>query len=129
MSLPEQASAQALHPTQSGGGGLLLAILIALPLAFCQFSDATPQQQTGTQRNDQTPIRLCLLHGFGATKGEPVSSSGILVQGPAGDDNFYGATSSGGFSNQDTILKISQDGALTILYSFDGKHLGGHAAV
>ena len=57
------------------------------------------------------------LYSFSGTNDGANPYAG-LVQGS--DGNLYGTTSSGGAHNLGTVFKISSNGALTRLYSFDG---------
>jgi uncharacterized repeat protein (TIGR03803 family) len=64
---------------------------------------------------------LTTLHNFDGADG--IFPQGTLVQ--ATDGNFYGTTFNGGASGNcnlgcGTVFKISRDGALTTLHSFDG---------
>ena len=56
------------------------------------------------------------LHNFDGTDGDGLLAG--LVQ--AADGNFYGTTAGGGASNVGTIFKITPEGALTTVLSFDG---------
>jgi uncharacterized repeat protein (TIGR03803 family) len=62
-----------------------------------------------------------VLHGFtnGADGGEP---EGALNVG--NDGNLYGTTSSGGQWGGGTVFKLTQDGTLTTMASFDGTNYG-----
>ena len=67
------------------------------------------------------PTRYCLLYNFGSVKGDAATPNqiGTMVQGPAGDDNFYSTSPAGGEHNQGTIFKVSPDGKTEkVLYSF-----------
>jgi uncharacterized repeat protein (TIGR03803 family) len=66
---------------------------------------------------------LTTLHDFCAqsTHGDCVDGQGpgaALVQ--ASDGNFYGTTPGGGVNRAGTVFKITPNGALTTLHSFDG---------
>lgn len=80
----------------------------------------------------QMPTRLCILHNFENkcryfspdTNCGPLVQDGVgvtvgaLVQGPPGDDNFYGATPAGGTHDWGTIFRITPKGDLSVLYNF-----------
>ncbi len=57
------------------------------------------------------------IHNFDGSKGASPSSPQLLVQGR--DGNLYGTTPYGG-NNSGVVFKITPDGALTIIYNFDG---------
>lgn len=57
------------------------------------------------------------LHSFTGTNDGANPYSGLVV---GNDGSLYGTTSSGGTINLGTVFKISPDGALTCLYSFNG---------
>jgi uncharacterized repeat protein (TIGR03803 family) len=107
--------------------GSALAVLIISLMLCCEFSDAAPQLQPGTQNNAQMPTRLCSLYPIGANP-EPENPSGVLAQGPPSDDSFYGASAGGRFSSQGTIYELYKGGdgewGVSVRYSFDGKTLG-----
>lgn len=78
-------------------------------------------------------MRLCVLHNFDnqCSGRTPIancrpqvqdSASGVtvgaMVQGPAGDENFYGATPRGGKYNAGTVYMLTPAGDLTVLYNF-----------
>jgi uncharacterized repeat protein (TIGR03803 family) len=57
------------------------------------------------------------LHSFSGINDGASPYAGLV---PASDGNLYGTTSSGGTNNLGTVFRISTDGALATLYSFDG---------
>lgn len=68
---------------------------------------------------------LSVLADFGAQKGDPVlpQKIGRLSEGPGGA--LYGTTPGGGAHGVGTVYKVTLDGAMTILYSFDTVHGSG----
>src|SRR5580704_19775160 len=75
--------------------------LFCLPLG--PSSEGAPQVDASAQGgNVQKPVRLCVINDFGngKTDSNAAYAEHPLVQGPEGDDNFYGATPSGGTNNQ-----------------------------
>ncbi len=62
------------------------------------------------------------LHNFGSASGDPLSPqySGIVAQGV--DGNLYSTTPAGGSGGLGTVFKITAQGAVSVLYSFDGTH-------
>ena len=57
------------------------------------------------------------LHSFTGTNDGASPYAGLV---PGSDGNLYGTTSSGGLYNLGTVFKISTNGALIRLFSFDG---------
>jgi uncharacterized repeat protein (TIGR03803 family) len=64
---------------------------------------------------------LTILYTFGADVSEP---NGSLIQDSTG--NLYGTTSQGGANGAGTVFKMTQAGALSLLYSFTGGADGGN---
>jgi uncharacterized repeat protein (TIGR03803 family) len=62
------------------------------------------------------------LYNFGSATGDPVNPqySGIVAQGR--DGNLYSTTPAGGSGNLGTVFKITSQGAVSVVYSFDGTH-------
>jgi uncharacterized repeat protein (TIGR03803 family) len=62
------------------------------------------------------------LYNFGSASGDPLSPqySGIVAQGP--DGNLYSTTPAGGSGGLGAVFKITAQGAVSVLYSFDGTH-------
>jgi uncharacterized repeat protein (TIGR03803 family) len=61
---------------------------------------------------------VTILHGFVDFGGDGAFPNGLIQ---ARDGNFYGTTSAGdGAARGGTIFRLTADGALTTLYSFDG---------
>ena len=100
-----------------------LALLAQLP---------PPNDPLGQAGIVQEPLRQCVLHDFGVAKGDPTQFmihgelTGV-TQGPEGDDDFYGATSTGGQFGKGTIYKIpyqtgtvKKDDSSVALFDFDG---------
>src|SRR5580692_8096838 len=60
------------------------------------------------------------LYNFGTYPGDPADpqSSGIIAQGR--DGNLYSTTPLGGTSDDGAAFKITPQGHITVLYSFDG---------
>ena len=59
----------------------------------------------------QEPLRLCVLHQFNAVKADPSQymipgEITAITQGPAGDNDFYGAASTGGMFGEGAIFHI-----------------------
>lgn len=97
-------------------------------LLFGGFPRGASQIQPGGQSGSvQRPVRLCVMTDFGngKTDSNAANADHPLVQGPEGDDNFYGATPSGGTNNQGTVFMVTPGGDKTVLYSFTGKADGG----
>jgi uncharacterized repeat protein (TIGR03803 family) len=65
----------------------------------------------------QAGVIFTNLHSFTGTDDGANPYCGLVL---GSDGNLYGTASSGGVSNLGTVFKISSDGALTRLYSFDG---------
>ncbi len=59
-----------------------------------------------------------VFFSFGGGTGDGAGPAGRLVVGS--DGNFYGATSSGGTSNNGTVFRITPTGAESLLHSFAG---------
>jgi uncharacterized repeat protein (TIGR03803 family) len=108
-----------------------LACITVLVLAgFCFSQSAASQSrevsthQTNTRRNliENVPnvnnIVFKTLISFDGTNGAN-PYYGPVVQGL--DGNFYGTTELGGDHNDGTVFKITPEGVLTTLHSFDGK--------
>lgn len=113
-----------------------LALLLALPLcAVLAQAPPTPAPQ-GQNGVIQEPLRLCVLHNFGVVKGEPTqymitSEETSITQGPFGDRDFYGATSTGGEFNAGSIYRvpfqddvIKADDSSSVIASFNIKATG-----
>jgi uncharacterized repeat protein (TIGR03803 family) len=91
-----------------------------------------PNDPLGQAGIVQEPLRECVLHDFGVAKGDPTQymiqgELTWIAQGPAGDDDFYGATSTGGQFGKGTIYKIpyqtgtvKKDDSSVALYDFNG---------
>jgi uncharacterized repeat protein (TIGR03803 family) len=62
------------------------------------------------------------LYNFGDASGDPLSPSysGIVAQGR--DGNLYSTTSTGGSAGLGAVFKITAEGAISVLYNFDGTH-------
>src|SRR5277367_189361 len=62
------------------------------------------------------------LYNFGSASGDPLSPqySGIVAQGV--DGNLYSTTPAGGSGGLGAVFKITAQGAISVLYSFDGTH-------
>jgi uncharacterized repeat protein (TIGR03803 family) len=62
------------------------------------------------------------LYNFGSATGDPVNPqySGIVAQ--SRDGNLYSTTPAGGSGNLGTVFKITSQGAVSVIYSFDGTH-------
>jgi uncharacterized repeat protein (TIGR03803 family) len=62
------------------------------------------------------------IYDFGDKSGDPLSpqNSGIVAQGQ--DGNLYSTTPAGGSNNLGTVFKMTAQGALSVLYNFDGTH-------
>jgi uncharacterized repeat protein (TIGR03803 family) len=84
------------------------AVRKVLVLAFALIA-AVVQAQT-----------FSVLYDFGSDAADPLSTSspGLIAQGR--DGNLYSTSSSGGTFGLGTVFKITPDGTLTVLYSFDG---------
>jgi len=63
---------------------------------------------------------FAVLYNFGTKSGDPYApqNAGIVAQGR--DGNLYSTAPSGGTSGFGTVFKITPNGTLTVLYSFDG---------
>jgi uncharacterized repeat protein (TIGR03803 family) len=88
-----------------------LCSLFAVALLVLVFATAS------TAASAQT---FSVLYNFGTNAGDPANPQleGIIAQGR--DGNLYSTTTSGGTSNQGSVFKITPNGKLTGLYSFDG---------
>ena len=64
-----------------------------------------------------------VLYNFGIKNGDPLNPGSVLVQGR--DGNLYGATSNGGTQGFGAVFKITPQGKLIVLHSFDGASGGG----
>jgi uncharacterized repeat protein (TIGR03803 family) len=86
--------------------GLFAAATLVLTLVA-----ATARAQTYTD-----------LYDFGKTSGDPLNPqySGIVAQGR--DGNLYSTSPAGGSGNLGTVFKITAQGAVSVIYSFDGTH-------
>ena len=62
------------------------------------------------------------LYNFGDASGDPLNPqySGIIAQGR--DGNLYSTTPAGGSGGLGTVFKITTQGAVSVLYNFDGTH-------
>jgi uncharacterized repeat protein (TIGR03803 family) len=62
------------------------------------------------------------LYNFGDASGDPLSPqySGVVAQGR--DGNLYSTTPKGGSNSLGTVFKITAQGAVSVLYNFDGTH-------
>ena len=60
---------------------------------------------------------LTTLYSFGSVSGDGTNPSSGLIQ--ATDGNLYGVTSQGGLFNFGTIFRMTPDGTLSILHSFN----------
>ena len=62
------------------------------------------------------------LYNFGDASGDPLSPqySGIVAQGR--DGILYSTTPAGGNGNMGTVFKITAQGNVSVIYSFDGTH-------
>jgi uncharacterized repeat protein (TIGR03803 family) len=62
------------------------------------------------------------LYDFGDASGDPLSPqySGIVAQGQ--DGNLYSTTPVGGSGGLGAVFKITAQGAVSVLYNFDGTH-------
>jgi uncharacterized repeat protein (TIGR03803 family) len=62
------------------------------------------------------------LYNFGDASGDPLNPqySGIIAQGR--DGNLYSTTPAGGSAGLGTAFKITAQGAVSVLYNFDGTH-------
>ena len=76
------------------------------------------RQQRGRCRQDHRGGRETVFFSFGGGTGDGAGPAGRLVVGS--DGNFYGATSSGGTSNNGTVFRITPTGAESLLHSFAG---------
>jgi uncharacterized repeat protein (TIGR03803 family) len=66
--------------------------------------------------------QISVLYNFGSKSGDPLNPqySGIIAQGR--DGNLYSTAPKGGANGFGAVFKITPNGALTVLYSFDGTH-------
>jgi uncharacterized repeat protein (TIGR03803 family) len=66
------------------------------------------------------PSSLTILHSFGdaSVPNDGMQPEGLLTQSP--DGNFYSTSAAGGASNFGTVYKITSQGQVTILHSFNG---------
>ena len=62
------------------------------------------------------------LYDFGKASGDPLSPqySGIVAQGR--DGNLYSTTPAGGSAGLGTVFKVTAQGAVSVVYNFDGTH-------
>jgi uncharacterized repeat protein (TIGR03803 family) len=62
------------------------------------------------------------LYNFGDASGDPLNPqySGIIAQGR--DGNLYSTTPAGGGAGLGTVFNINAQGAMSVLYNFDGAH-------
>ncbi|MGA2986223.1 MAG: hypothetical protein ABSG32_20655 [Terriglobia bacterium] len=98
--------------------------LIALGILLFPPNNASPQtvHPDDIYWDAQMPMRLCVLHNFDNLCGPPFphlncrpqvqnGASGVkvgaIVQGPSGDDNFYGASPAGGKYSAGTIFMLT----------------------
>jgi uncharacterized repeat protein (TIGR03803 family) len=62
-----------------------------------------------------------VLYNFGAATGDPTGPYlGVLAQGR--DGSLYGTTPTGGTLGYGTVFKVTPNGKLTVLHSFDSTH-------
>ena len=66
--------------------------------------------------------QISVLYNFGSKGGDPLNPqySGIIAQGR--DGNLYSTAPKGGANGFGAVFKITPEGALSVLYSFDGTH-------
>ena len=87
-------------------GAIVLTFAVALP-----FSTPAANAQT-----------YSVLYNFGLKRGDPLVPAfpGAIAQGR--DGNLYSTGEEGGANNLGAVFKITPEGKLTELYSFDGTH-------
>ncbi len=70
----------------------------------------------------QTPAALTTLHGFGVSDTARAAEDGTQPRGSllqGSDGNFYGTTATGGTNGTGTVFRLTPEGTVTTLYSFD----------
>lgn len=85
---------------------------------FYGTTDTGGASAEGTVFKIATNGTLTNLISFNGGNGAYPASAAPLVQGS--DGNFYGTTSGGGANNNSTVFKITTNGTLTTLVSFNG---------
>lgn len=87
---------------------------LLLPLLLILGAISTARAQT-----------LTVMYAFGTNPGDPTFPQriGAIVEGR--DGALYSATEQGGTYGKGAFFKITTDGKLTVLHSFDGAHEGG----
>jgi uncharacterized repeat protein (TIGR03803 family) len=78
----------------------------------------------GTAFSVTTNGLLTTLVSFNYSGSSPYSPQGSLVQGA--DGNFYGTTAYGGLNYYGTVFRMTTNGVVTTLASFDGSSGGGY---
>ncbi len=79
--------------------------------------------QLGGDFDEGTVFRLTMdglvtkLHSFNSTNGGSQPEAGLMK---ARDGNIYGTTGYGGERNVGTVFRLTQEGEVTTIYSFDG---------
>ena len=103
------------QPSCADGADPIAGLVLGSDGSFYGTTTAGGTRNLGTIFKITPSGGLTTLYSFG---GQPDGAYpyAVLVQGS--DGNFYGTTSSGGFSNQGTIFRITPGGSLTRLYSF-----------
>jgi uncharacterized repeat protein (TIGR03803 family) len=133
-----------MRPSRPATVPMLLFALGLLDLVFGSSANAFPQPQAQGQAGAvQAPTDLSVLYNFDAKcplatasmHCDPAVQDGVgvkvgdIVQGPGGDDSFYGATPGGGTHNWGTIFQVklikdtsgnSTGVTVKVLYSFGG---------
>jgi len=101
------AARMALSVHRPGGGQawLLPVVLACLCLPLLAAADSVSES---------------VLHAFSGSDGSGVNST--LVQ--AADGDFYGTTPAGGASGAGTVFKLTAQGSLSLLHSFNGQSDG-----
>jgi len=97
-------SARAELPCRASMLSLLAAIVLMAAGSTPAFADSS--------------AALSTLHVFTGSATDGASARAGLVQG--GDGDFYGTTQGGGSAGDGIVYKVSTDGALTVLHSFEG---------
>jgi uncharacterized repeat protein (TIGR03803 family) len=107
-----------LHTFDGTDGSLSYAGLIqATNGDFLGTTTAGGTYDSGTIFKITPTGTLTTLHNFGSA-GDGTFPYSALIQGT--DGNFYGTTSEGGTNNYGTVFKMTPNGNLTVLHSFDG---------